>query len=73
MSQEENEENINPQEAKVTAENLNQEEISADLPGQAETEEFENLPIESIGSYARTRELLVGEGSKNPGDPASEE
>jgi hypothetical protein len=52
-------------------ENLNAEEIAADLSEQEDSEEVDNLPIESIGSYGRI-EPLVNENTEYPEETDSE-
>lgn len=71
MSQEEAKENFDSNKNAIdsTGENLNPEEITTGLSPQANSEEVENLPIGSIGSYARIDELLVDEDSENPANP----
>lgn len=61
MSQEETKENLSSDKspADSTEENLNSEEV-------------ENLPIGSIGSYARIDELVTEEDAENSADSASE-
>lgn len=63
MNQEENKENSNPSESgiEVPGENLNPEELAARVEKEANAQEIDNLPIESIGSYARLEELLTDE------------
>jgi hypothetical protein len=60
MSQEEN------------TENLNSEEPSEDAADRSKTQEIDNLPIESIGSYARLEELLDDETAGNTSNPTSQ-
>jgi hypothetical protein len=60
MSQEEN------------TKNLNQEESSPESTQTAAPEEIDNLPIESIGSYARLEELLTDEEKENTTNPTAQ-
>ena len=73
MNQEETGENFNPSESADTAqvENPNQN-AAADSPEQTSPEEIDNLPVESIGSYARLDELLTDEEAENTNDPTSQ-
>ncbi|HSK72899.1 MAG TPA: hypothetical protein VK892_14450 [Pyrinomonadaceae bacterium] len=61
MSQEETKENLSSDKSSAdsTEENLNSEEV-------------ENLPVGSIGSYARIDELVTDEDAENSADSASE-
>lgn len=53
-------------------EHLNPEEL-ANLAEQAGSqEEIDNLPIESIGSYARLEELLTDEDKENTTNPTAQ-
>ncbi|HEX8249561.1 MAG TPA: hypothetical protein VF599_15395 [Pyrinomonadaceae bacterium] len=76
MSQEENGENIIGNEGAkgaaegtaetesatdFTGEKAEEQEMSADSPGLADDAEVDNLPVESIGSYARVEPLLTDE------------
>ena len=65
MSQEDKE-NYSANESGTGAgeENLNPEEL-ANLVEQADSKEIDNLPVESIGSYARLEELLTDEEKGN--------
>jgi hypothetical protein len=60
MSQEEN------------TENLNQEETPDESSQTINPEEIDNLPIESIGSYARLEELLTDEEKENTTNPTAQ-
>ncbi|HEX8367076.1 MAG TPA: hypothetical protein VF604_00780 [Pyrinomonadaceae bacterium] len=66
MNQEENGENVaRDEEAAGAAQgNAESETASAGLEGQAGGE-IDNLPVESIGSYARVEELLTDEEKEN--------
>jgi hypothetical protein len=59
MSQEENIENVNAEE-------------TTDQSGQENAQEIDNLPIESIGSYARLEELLDDDTAENTSNPVSQ-
>lgn len=63
MNQEETRENIvrNEGAAGAAEGNLETEKAAAGSSGQAEAGEIDNLPVESIGSYARVEELLTNE------------
>lgn len=73
MSQEEIEENTNPNETASGSpeENLNPGEVVNDS-GQVNSPDIDNLPIESIGSYARLEELLTDEEKENTSNPTSQ-
>lgn len=54
-------------------ENLNPEELATNLAEQTDSpEEIDNLPIESIGSYARLEELLTDEESGDTTNPTAQ-
>ncbi len=53
-------------------ENLNPEELAMNVTEQAESQEIDNLPIESIGSYAKLEELLTDEESGNASNPTAQ-
>lgn len=55
-----------------TVENMNPVEIAADLTEPDDAQEIDNLPIESIGSYARIEELLTDEESENTSNPTAQ-
>ncbi|HEX9961806.1 MAG TPA: hypothetical protein VGB00_12785 [Pyrinomonadaceae bacterium] len=76
MNQEENGENVVPDEGgkgaaegtaetegatDYTGEKAEEQEMSADSGGLAGDAAVDNLPVESIGSYARVEELLTDE------------
>lgn len=66
MNQEESGENkFGTEGAKGAAEGNAAEETAAGLEGQANGDEIDNLPVESIGSYARVDELLTDEEKEN--------
>jgi nucleosome binding factor SPN SPT16 subunit len=73
MNQEETGEKSSSDETTTASpqENLNAEEIAADLSEQEDSEEVDNLPIESIGSYGRI-EPLVNENTEYPEETDSE-
>ncbi len=50
-------------------ENLNPEELAMNVTKQADAQEIDNLPIESIGSYAKLEELLTDEEKENTSNP----
>ncbi len=74
MSQEETEKNINPnaEASDSTLENLNLAEVINDSTSPGDSENIDNLPIESIGSYARLEELLTDEDSEKTGNPPAQ-
>lgn len=74
MSQEETKENLTANESTsdLPEENLNSEELPTGLTEPANSEEIDNLPIESIGSYARLEELLTDEEAENTSNPTSQ-
>ena len=55
----------------VSEEELNREETTTDLSPLADSGKADNLPVESIGSYARIGELLDGEGTEKRGQADS--
>ncbi len=73
MSQEETKENTSPNDNAVNSsdENLNPAEKMNDS-GQIGSQEIDNLPIESIGSYARLEELLTDEEKENTSNPTAQ-
>jgi hypothetical protein len=52
-------------------EDSNLEESTTDLSPLADSGKADNLPVESIGSYARIDELLDGEGTEKHGQADS--
>ena len=74
MSQEETKENLTAKEnpSDLSEENLNSEELPTGLTELTNSEEIDNLPIESIGSYARLEELLTDEEAENTSNPTSQ-
>ena len=53
-------------------ENLNPEELAMNVTEQADAQEIDNLPIESIGSYAKLEELLTDEEKENTSNPTAQ-
>jgi len=74
MSQEDNQENYSSNESGTGAleEHLNPEEAAVNAAEQTNSPEIENLPIDSIGSYARLEELLTDEESENTSNPTAQ-
>ncbi|HEX8265574.1 MAG TPA: hypothetical protein VF596_09230 [Pyrinomonadaceae bacterium] len=74
MKQEEKIEDSNSVEnpTNVSEEDSNREESATDLSPLADSGKADNLPVESIGSYARIGELLDGEGTERRGQADSE-
>ncbi len=74
MSQEETKENISPNEKASDSilENLNPAEVINDSTSPGDAENIDNLPIESIGSYARLEELLTDEDSEKISNPIAQ-
>ncbi|MDQ3042283.1 MAG: hypothetical protein M3R11_07870 [Acidobacteriota bacterium] len=71
MSQEENKENVSSNENVTNSpeETSNPAEAAIDVSEQADSQEIDNLPIESIGSYARLEELLTDEEKEKTTNP----
>ena len=67
MNQEETGQNLNSNESATDSpqENKNPEETATDLSQLVNSEEIDNLPIESIGSYGRI-EPLINDETENP-------
>jgi hypothetical protein len=74
MSQENSEENFSRNEnvSDTRKENLNHEEPMSDSSDGISSEDIDNLPIESIGSYARLEELVTEEEAGNTSNPTSQ-
>ena len=53
-------------------ETSNPAEAAIDAAEQADSQEIDNLPIESIGSYARLEELLTDEEKENTSNPTAQ-
>lgn len=53
-------------------ENLNPEELAMSVDEQADSQAIDNLPIESIGSYAKLEELLTDEEKEKTSDPTAQ-
>jgi hypothetical protein len=64
MNQEENTENLNSEDAA--------EDAAENASNQTDALEIDNLPIESIGSYARLEELLDDETKENTTNTTSQ-
>jgi hypothetical protein len=56
----------------VSEEDSNLKESATDMSPLADSGKADNLPVESIGSYARIDELLDGEGTEKLGHADSE-
>lgn len=71
MSQEETKQNTSPNEnaSDSTLENLNPAEVINDSTSPGDAEHIDNLPIESIGSYARLEQLLTDEEKEDTSNP----
>ena len=67
MNQEETGQNLNSNESATDSpqENKSAEENATDLSQLVNSEEVDNLPIESIGSYGRI-EPLINDETENP-------
>lgn len=73
MSQEDKETySVNESGTGAREEYLNPEELAANVAEQADSQEIDNLPIESIGSYAKLEELLTDEESENASNPTAQ-
>jgi hypothetical protein len=72
MSQEENRKDFNASEGGAAAQAENSDQNAPDSSEQTNLEEIDNLPVESIGSYARLDELLTDEEAENANDPTSQ-
>ncbi len=74
MSQEETKENNNSNENVTNSpqETSNPAEAAIDAAEQADSQEIDNLPIESIGSYARLEELLTDEEKEKTTNPTAQ-
>ena len=53
-------------------ETSNPAEAAIDAAEQADSQEIDNLPIESIGSYARLEELLTDEEKEKTTNPTAQ-
>ncbi|MDQ3321451.1 MAG: hypothetical protein M3525_03180 [Acidobacteriota bacterium] len=51
---------------------MNPAEVINDSAGEGDSQEIDNLPIESIGSYAGLEELLTDEEKEKTTNPAAE-
>jgi hypothetical protein len=74
MSREETRDNLTAKESAsdLPEENLKPEESPTVSSEPVNSEEIDNLPIESIGSYAGLEELLTDEKAENTGNPTSQ-
>jgi hypothetical protein len=74
MSQEDTKENTAPNEdvSNTSEENSNLKEAGTDSASPENAENIDNLPIESIGSYARLEQLLTEEDSEKTSNPTSQ-
>jgi hypothetical protein len=74
MSQEETKGNINQNENVTNSpeETSNPAEAAIDVAEQSDAQEIDNLPIESIGSYARLEELLTDEEKEKTTNPTAQ-
>ena len=70
MSQENN--SSNESVTNSPEETSNPAEAAIDAAEQADSQEIDNLPIESIGSYARLEELLTDEEKENTSNPTAQ-
>jgi hypothetical protein len=52
--------------------NIDEQELTEDLTAPADGEEIENLPVESIGSYARIEEVMTDEDSEEGSNPTAQ-
>ena len=73
MSQEEKTENFNTDNTSNQPEEIkNTENTAANAPAEDDSPEIDNLPIESIGSYARLDDLLTDEKAENTNNPITQ-
>ena len=74
MSQEENKDNIESSENVTNSpeETSNPAEAAANAAEQTGSQEIDNLPTESIGSYARLEELLTDEEKEKTTNPTAQ-
>ena len=74
MSQEETKENLSANESITNSpeENSNPAEAATDLSEQTDAQAIDNLPLESIGSYARLEELLTDEEKEKTSNPTAQ-
>ena len=74
MNQEETKENVsaNKHVTNSPEETSNPAEAAIDAAEQADSQEIDNLPIESIGSYARLEELLTDEEKEKTTNPTAQ-
>ena len=71
MIQEENKGNLSQSENVTNSpgETSNPAEAATNVVEQADSQEIDNLPVESIGSYARLEELLTDEEKEKTTNP----
>lgn len=74
MNQKETKEDLSLNEDAIDSieEDLKPEAVTTDSSAPENLQEIENLPIESIGSYARLEELLTDEEKENTGNPTAQ-
>ncbi len=70
----ENDENYSENESGTGAneEHLNPEEAAFSAADQTDLQGIDNIPVESIGSYARIEELLTDEEKENTSNPTAQ-
>ena len=71
MNQEENN-RANENVTNSPEETSNPAQAAIDAADQADSQEIDNLPIESIGSYARLEELLTDEEKEKTTNPTAQ-
>ena len=74
MNQEDSKEinNVAEGSANLPIENLDSQETTDESSQSVDPSEIDNLPIESIGSYARLEELLTDEEKENTTNPTAQ-
>lgn len=74
MNTEDSKKKFNPNENATDSSeaDLNPAEVINDSTREGDSQEIDNLPIESIGSYARLEELLTDEEKEKTTGPTSE-
>lgn len=74
MNQDETEENNSADEnvTNSSEDSSNPAEAAINVSEQTDSQEIDNLPIESIGSYARLEELLTDEEKENTTNPTAQ-
>ena len=53
-------------------ESLNPEEVAMNVTEQTDSQTIDNLPIESIGSYAKLEELLTDKEKEDASNPTAQ-